>query len=169
MIFTLKNQIPYITPEGLTIPEILNIWKSGKDESLVQKRLCYIYHMADPKSVYSKLSEDDREKTVLKDFFGDIGYKPVKEDKLAIEKYKKLNETVTLRYLKATESAMDKIAGLIHSSTIDLDNMKDILSAIEKGEKLITSYSKLIEQVEKEISATRKIRGGVKPNMFDNE
>jgi len=169
MIFTLKNNIPQITPEGLFVPEMKAIWDSEKDKAEATKRLCYIYHMADPKSIYAKLSEEDKEPQIIKDFIGKAKWSPSKEDILAIEKYKKLTETVALRYLKATEIAMDKVARILNTTHVDIDNMKDIISAVEKGEKLITSYSKLLEQVEREINSNRKIRGGVKPNMFEGE
>lgn len=169
MIFTLKNNVPIITPEGLFVPEMRKIWESEKDKSMATKRMCYIYHMADPKSVYAKLSEDEKEATIIKDFFGDLKWKPSKDDLFAIDKYNKLTETVALRYLKATELAMDKIAKILQSTHVDMENMKDIISAVEKGEKLITSYSKLVEQVEREISANKKIRGGFKPNIFETD
>ena len=169
MIFTLKNNIPTITPEGLFIPEMRAIWDSSKDKSFAMKRLCYIYHMAEPKSTYRKLSETEREKTIIKDFIGDEKWKPSNEDKEAIKKYEKLTETVAMRYLRATELAVDRIASLLSVTDVDIDNVKDIISAIEKGEKLITSYARLVEQVEKEVSSNRKIRGGVKPGLFDEE
>jgi flagellar biosynthesis component FlhA len=169
MIFTIKNNVPQINPESLFIPELKAIWDSDKDKSFAQKKLCYVYHMADPKSVYQRLPEEERESTIIADFIGDKKWKPSKLEEAAIEKYRKLNETVALRYLKATEYAMDSVAKILRTTAVDVDNMKDIISAVEKGEKLISSYSKLLEQVEKEVSSNRKIRGGVRPSIFDSE
>lgn len=169
MIFTLKNNVPSISPEGLFIPEMRAIWESEKDKSVATKRLCYVYHMAEPKSTYRKLSDDIREAVIIKDFIGDPKWKPSKEDEAAIKKYSLLTETVAMRYLRATELAVDRIASLLRVTEVSVDNVKDIISAIEKGEKLITSYARLVEQVEKEVSSNRKIRGGAKPSLFDEE
>ena len=169
MIFTLKDNIPQITPEALTIPEMRAIWDSEDDKSVAHKRLCYIYHMADPKSPYAKLPEDEKESTILKDFFGNAKHKSTDADKEAITKYQKLTESPALRYLRATEYAMDSISKMIKGTDITLENFKDIVTAIEKGEKFISSYQRLLDTVEKEIATSKKRRGGVKPSIFEDQ
>jgi hypothetical protein len=169
MIFTVKDNVPQISPEGLFVPEMRNIWDQFKDKTEATKRLCYIYHMADPKSIYNKLSAEEKEKTIIKDFIGDESWTPSALELAAIEKYEKLTESTALRYLRATQSAMDKLSKYITNIQVDENNMKDFALTLEKGEKLITSYQKLLDQIEKEQAQGKRIRGNQRPNIFESE
>ena len=60
MIFDVINNVPIITPEALySISEFRVLWDRDKtkDKSKAQKEFAYIYHMADPKSIYANLAK----------------------------------------------------------------------------------------------------------------
>lgn len=172
MIFTIINNIPRITPEGLFIPELRAIWDAdtNPDKTEATQILIYIYHMADPKSVYNKLSEDTKEKTIRQDYIRDKNWEPTEEVKKAIDKYKFLTETAVYRSFKTVELAMDKLNQAIRKAdevTLGKNgNAAQIQAFIEKAEKVAISYSKLKEIVEKEIEQPRKIKGGIKPSSI---
>lgn len=171
MIFTIINNIPRITPEGLFIPEMLKIWENDKtkDKHKATQELIYVYHMSDPKSVYAKLSQDTREKTIIIDYLGE-DWKPTEELNQAINKYKSLIETPITRSFKSVSIALDKLNKTLENlEAIDAREMEQIGKTIERYEKLAQSYMKLKEISEKELETTRKIKGGVKPSSILND
>lgn len=178
MIFDIRNNKPVVTPEALySIPEIRNIWdRDTTDEKLTaQKELAYVYHMAEPKSVYSKLPRENKETEIINDIFGGK-YRPDKEVQLAIDKYKELRETAALRLLKSSINACDKLSS--YFDDIDfvkrddagrpLYTAKDVASNLEKVGKIRESLIKLEQTVEKEEEQAPKIKKGVTPNMFQS-
>ena len=172
MIFTIINNLPRITPEGLFIPEMLEVWNkdNSKDKLKATQELIYIYHMADPKSVYAKLSNDVREYTIIQDYFGDLSWKPSEEVKEAINKYKSLIETPITRSFKSVSIALDKLNKTLENlEATDAKEMEQIGRTIEKYEKLAQSYMKLKEISEKELETTRKIKGGIRPSSILND
>lgn len=172
MIFTIINNIPRITPEGLFIPEMLEIWNDDKseDKMVATQELIYVYHMAEPKSVYNKLPEDKKEEAIIDDYIRDKTWKPSEKILNAIDKYKKLTETAAYRSFKTVEIAMDKLNEAVRKiDEIDLErggNASAVQAFIEKAEKVAVSYAKLKEIVEKELETDRKIKGGVKPSLI---
>ena len=173
MIFTIINNIPRITPEGLFVPEMLDIWNNdkSKDKQLATKELIYIYHMSDPKSVYAKLSQDTKERVIIQDYFTEEeDWKPTEIIQKAIEKYKMLIETPITRSFKSVSIALDKLNKTLENlDAADAREMNQIGNTIEKYEKYAQSYIKLKEISEKELETTRKIKGGIRPSSILND
>jgi tRNA nucleotidyltransferase/poly(A) polymerase len=178
MIFEIVNDVPTITPEGLSIPELLKIWKGDrtKTKSKAYMILAYIYHTVNPKSVYSALAEDDRKKEVARDFMKDEDYKETKIVKEAKEKYKKLTTTHSMRLLKASKEVVDKLSNYLHSVDFvekgangkPLHSAKDTIDNMKKIGPLIDSLNKIEDQVKKEQSQkVEKVRGGAEFNIFE--
>jgi len=172
MIFTIINNIPRITPEGLFIPEMLDIWNedTSEDKSTATSELIYIYHMAEPKSVYNKLPEDRKEEAIINDYIRDKEWQPSERVLKAIDKYKQLTETAAYRSFKTVEIAMDKLNAAVRNiDEVTLDkggNASIVQSFIKEAERSAVSYAKLKEIVEKEMETDRKIKGGVKPSLI---
>jgi len=171
MIFTIINNIPRITPEGLFIPEMRAIWEADKSDRKdeASQILIYIYHMADPKSVYNNLAEDKKEQTIINDYISNKSWQAGELEKAAIQKYKELVETPVYRMFKSVAIAMDKIN--IKLQEVELEdgkhgNMTQIAAIVEKAVKYAESYSKLKEIAEKELETVRKIKGGVSPSRI---
>lgn len=172
MIFDIKNNIPRITPEGLFIPEMRYIWEQDKsvDKHKATQELIYVYHMAEPKSVYAKLDASLREQTIIEDYISDKKWQPSQEVKEAIEKYKMLIETPITRAFQSVSIAIDRLnKSLEKMDAADAREMTQIGTTIEKYEKYAQSYMKLKEISEKELETTRKIKGGVRPSSILND
>lgn len=172
MIFTIINNIPRITPEGLFIPEMRAIWDADNsvDKHKATQELIYIYHMSEPKSVYAKLDASLREQTIITDYIQDKKWKPSKEVITAINKYKLLIETPITRAFNSVSIAIDKLnKSLEGMEAADAKEMNQIGATIEKYEKYAQSYMKLKEISEKELETTRKIKGGVRPSNILND
>lgn len=170
----MKDDVPVINPEGLFIPEMRFIWErdESEDKQQAQGELAYIYHMADPRSVYRKLPEEKREKQIIEDYLGE-SFHSDKDIDAAIEKYKLLYETPSMRFLKSVEKVLDKLAKYLNDVDITDGrggNLTQIISAVEKGEATIASYGKLVDKVEREINTKMvKRRGDVEPSFLDLE
>jgi len=171
-MFTIINNIPRITPEGLFIPEMRTIWDNDKsqDKHKATQELIYIYHMSEPKSVYAKLDASMREQTIIDDYIADKKWKPSTEVVAAIEKYKRLIETPITRAFQSISIALDKLNKTLEKmDAADAREMTQIGATIEKYEKYAQSYMKLKEISEKELETTRKIKGGVRPSNILND
>lgn len=171
-MFTIIRNIPQITPEALFIPEMKEIWDRdiSDDKHQATQELVFIYHMAEPKSVYAKLDSSLREKTIIEDYIADKEWTPSEEVRKAIEKYKKLIETPITRAFYSVSIALDKLNKSLETmDAADAREMTQIGSTIEKYEKYAQSYMKLKEISEKELETTRKIKGGVRPSSILND
>ena len=179
-IFQMRNNEPCITPEGVFIPEFKAIWNRDADENktTAQKELAYVFHMADPKSAYAGLL--DREVGVRADY---LDKKPDKLLVEAIEKYKQLKETPTIRALISCQNLLEKM-----TKFFDTVNLKEfttdpktgkktfthdigkITAALQKYEGVVSTIRKLKEEVEKELKEdTTKKRGNVATSILDDE
>ena len=179
MIFDVINNVPIITPEALySISEFRVLWDrdKSKDKSQAQKEFAFVYHMADPKSIYANLSKTNKKEIIIDDLFKNE-FVEDEEVVLAIRKYKELRETPALRLLKSSISACDKLSEYFEGIDFTLKDLngklvytaKDVASNLEKVGNIRESLVKLEQAVEKEQEKAPKIRKGVTPGMFDRE
>lgn len=180
MIFTIKNNVPTITLEGVNIPEFKALWMddSSVDKTKARKELAYVYHMASPKSSYSKLPSYEKEPEIRRDYINDEEWTPSELVLDAIEKFKKLNTTELMRLLVSASGVADKLSsyfdGVDFEETIlDGSNKYEagqVINSLSKLAAVVKSIRELKEQVEKdqEISNERT-RGNVTLSIFDDE
>ena len=180
MIFDLKNNEPTITIEGIFIPEFRNIWESDKSKEKLKasQMLSYIYHVADFASSYSKLAEGDRLAQCKEDYLK-VKINDVEWDMIAaaISKYKKLQDTHSMRLLAGARYAVDKFTEQFYSIDFNerddkgrpVHNSKDLSSNLEKIGKIVTSLNDLEDVVNKERAANSKIARGAKPSSVLNQ
>jgi hypothetical protein len=177
MIFDLVNSEPVITIEGLSVPEMLAIWKSDEspDKGKASRQLKYVYHMAEFSSVYGKLSVEDREQTCTEDFLeGGAPEEELIKLNLAIAKYGKLHNTPAKRLLAGAIYSVDKMTEYFYSIDFSerddrgkpIHNAKDLASNLEKIGKIVISLSDLEEVVNKEKAAGKQISRGAKPSAI---
>jgi hypothetical protein len=182
-LFIIENDKVVINPKALIIPEFATIHE--RDRSTGKKRsvreFAYIYYIADYKSEYDVYGLSKESQLGL-DLFNNKNYKPDPEIQKAIEKYKLLQETPSMRYLISMRKRInrtityldnveirDKIKGeegevkyLNPHVTIDkiVTTMKQIEDVIEKLEK----WEKKVFDEEEDM----KIRGGGMLNVFED-
>jgi len=186
-LFKIENHIPVIDVEIKTIKEFAKIITKDKDrfKKLAYKELAYIFHTTDFSSPYAIYQKEEREKRVIKDVGLDSDWKPDIYVKEAIEKYKELSETPTIKSVKAIKESLITSSKVIeaiqqsvennlkHEETDDFD-IDDMISKVDKlltlSEKLpkaIESLNNLEEKVKAEQLGNSKLKGGGKLNAFE--
>lgn len=169
-VFDIVGGEAIITPEALTIPGIKEIW----DESqpiISQQKVCYIYHLCHPKSGYSLMRPDERQKEVEKDQLKPYGIKIDKQLTDACAKYSMLLSDAGVRWLEAIEVAMDEFTKILKDKKTYAANSKvkfsDIKGMVEKGNDMLLSYYKLRKQVEEGFQDDVNYRGGGEKSMVE--
>lgn len=164
-----------ITKEGirprshtLLIKEFKDIYNLSKNKDETTKFLAYVFYIADYKSVYQSYSPEEREEVLKEDLGLPKDWKEPKEVQLGISKYKKLQETPTMRYLNAQMKTLEDLINFFKG--LDLNERdksgkpiwkpKEITGAMTDSAKVAESLEKLKEKVKKEEMDTGRIRGG---------
>lgn len=160
-----------VTPEArvIAIPAMKKIWDRDKSKGKERafKEYSYITFLVDFHSPYRDLSEDIKEKTIIKDVFGDDSFK--KDDVIieAIKKYEQLQETRHMRLLKSYEHIEDEITK--YNMQVDLSKLDDwgkpiydpktIQNSAKEIGNTVKSLAILEKQVQTEIAESSSVRG----------
>lgn len=177
--FDIQGDQVTFTAEFLAVPEFKAIWNKDKTKGKARaiKELSYVAFLCDNTvyNPYRGYSEDARSEELIKDFIGDITWKPNKQIKEAVNKLRKLLETTSSRLLRSSNIAADKLG--VYFETIDFtlldDNGKPVYSARELASNLsamgniVKSLKVLEEQVKKEQLDDNITRGGFEIGDFE--
>lgn len=175
-----------VKPELRLIPQFKKIITRDKDRYKRQSLLefAFIYYMYDYKSPYMNISDVDRQSQIIRHLkLGDT-WLPDQDIKDAVTQYLEFQETPSIKALKSTRNALlnaskviDVMNETVASSLADEDN-RDMLTAIETTEKLLTLADKLPktintivmleEKVQKEQHENSKVRGGGKAGTYES-
>lgn len=165
-----------INPNILAVPQISKIWNRDKsiEKEKAYKEISYIVFLCDYNSPYKDLSEEVKEKTIIKDIFNNEEWKPDNVIKEAMNKYEQLQETRHLRMLRSYEHIEDEITSYNNKVKLDavddfgkpLYNIKDIVQSTEKIGNIIKSISILNKQVKSEIEE-RSARGQSEIGLYE--
>lgn len=168
-----ENKI-VISPEALLIPEFFTLWK--KDTSIkketVLKELAFVYFLMDYDSSYQAYSPEEREEQLKKDF--DI--KKISKDVLAAsEKYKKLQETPSMRFLDSAIKALESMKSYFNSVDfsekdgrgICVYKPSEISRCLKDSGGIMESLEKIKEKVKNEVYSKVEIIGGSEVNSFE--
>jgi len=176
-LFTIKDNGPYPSPEALLIPEFRALWSRDKATNRMKPQavedLAYVYFMADYQSPYRAYPTDERKKEIRKDI---IKTRPQwKEDdtvRAAMEKYDRLQETDTMRLLKAVDKTLAGLTDYFDNLNFDpnkkdnegrpvkVSDAKKAMEAVAQIPKLVASIHDLRDKVKKEQNIGTTIRGG---------
>lgn len=186
MIFDIEAGKVILKASSLAIPEFKTIWEGDKDKlkATAYNKLSYVVFLCDMSldNPYRNYADHDRELVLKRDFFKDENAVLDEDVVNAIKKYKDLQETVSVRMLRAAKKAADKLSE--YFETIDfkeVDKMgkpiysaRDVASNLKEIGGIVKSLSTLEDQVRKEQVTSGKIRGGgdigdyeVPDNTFD--
>jgi hypothetical protein len=160
----------------LLIPEFKKIWDrdAGKGKTRANSELAYVYFVGDYKSEYNIYGIEKR-LYVAREVMKDELYVPDDLVNAAIDKYIKLQETSSMRYLRSVRETTDSLMQYydklrFHSGTDDAQTydpssvtkaLKDVESIIEKLEK----WEKKVYGEEEQMS----IRGGGQVGLFEDK
>ncbi|HEY8364446.1 MAG TPA: hypothetical protein VIK84_02630 [Haloplasmataceae bacterium] len=170
-VFTIKDNKVIINPDVLSIPQFREIWDRDKSSAkeIAEKELAYVYHMCAYKSVYRNYPEDIQEYKIKEDYFKNTKWEPDSIILKAVEKFKELSDTHSMRFLNAAITACNKLIKYYHGIDFsERDNkgnavykVNEVTTALEKSGKIIQSLELLKEKVEKELAINNtKVRGG---------
>lgn len=174
-MFDLIDNVVSVSASTLNIPEFKDIWKRDKGRAKLDAHaeLSFIFYMCDYKSEYRNYPELQRIKKIREAFIDDrlgVKWKPDAKISKAMEIYKEMQETPSLRFLNSVTLTLDKLSDYLIETEIEDGkdgNITQIMAAIEKGQKIVSGLAKLKESVSKEVSETSKLRGGGEEGMFE--
>lgn len=186
-LFILEGERVVINPKALMIPEFSDLYirdkSPGKKRSL--KELSYVYYMADYKSEYNAYGLS-KETQLGVDIMNQRDYKPDPYVQKAIDKYKVLQETPSMRYLISMRQRVNSLIDYLDNAQVkDKKKKKNedgtteetylnpfisinlIVSTMGKLEETIESIEKWEKKVFEE-EEEMKIRGGGMLNVFED-
>lgn len=154
-----------------------------KKKALIE--FAFIYFMYDYKSPYYIYSEEERLQKVKRDCGFESTWIIDKKLQNAINKYIELQETPTIKTLKAIKESLltsskviHKLQQVIESSLVSDDDSIDITDIVDNVERLLKLSDKLpnainsLQQLEEKVKAEQvsdtKIRGGGKINAYED-
>jgi hypothetical protein len=186
MIFDIENSKVILKASSLAIPEFKKIWDNDKDKlkKNAYNKLSYVVFLCDMSldNPYRNYADQDREITLKRDFFHDENINVEEDISDAIRKYRELQETVSVRMLRAAKKAADKLSEYFETINFkEVDKMgkpvysaRDVASNLKEIGGIVKSLSILEDQVRREQATGGKIRGGgeigdyeVKDKTFD--
>lgn len=189
-----------IPSELLEIEEFKNLIKrgkpakdsDGKKKLIVKKEIAYVYHMSSPSSPYYNYAEVERERKLKTDLFEEVNpeWEPDKFVQLAIDKYRELIKTPSLRTVDSMLNSLHECEEIIievtkqlkedlkkgkHKSGINnkrgqivsgTELMLNDLTALLKVSKEIPTHIDALEKLQQKLQAERarsasKVKGGV--------
>ena len=112
-LFDLKNGNIVLNPDSLALPCFKAIWKKdkSKNKETATKHISYVYFMCDYHSPYAVYPNNKKKDVVVRDFINDEKWKETPEILEAMKMYHELQETHTMRLMRAAKGAADKLAG----------------------------------------------------------
>ena len=176
-IFDIINGDVVITAEALAIPAFKKIWDNDKSKSKdkATDEIKYVAFLCDQaKSPYKDFPEYEKEAVIKNDIFGEA-WEPDALVKEACVQFLKLTETPTMRLLRASKSAVDKLA--IYLETVDFDKLdsngkpysaRDVVFNLGNIGNLVKSLNVLETAVRIEQSETTRIQGGTEVGYFED-
>lgn len=167
-----------IAPEALALVPFKKIWnrdKTIKKEKAIAE-LSYIYFMADPRSDYQYIVDDESRKESIKEGEGlPKNWEPDTLVLKALEFYKTFKPTSAL-LLEDTRVAVDKLRTLLKE--IDLGALDDkgkpiytlntITATIKQIPSLVKDLNDAEAAIAKEIAQSNKVRGSQEKSMYED-
>ncbi len=134
----------------------------GRFKFTAQKEFTYIYLLCDYRSNLVNYSEDEREPEARKTAGLDESWKPDKEVKDAVEHYKALQNTRSLKLLNACYKTVDQLTEFFDNfTTTDVEEAGKIINAISKVSTVLKGLREQEDQVKRELSEQGNSRGNI--------
>lgn len=153
-IFDINEGNIIINQNCLLIPELKLIVKEYENPIPV---LGYIHFMADPKSPYANLPEDEKEERILEDYPGDYTSddEPVYK---ALEKIKRLYETASMRFLADAKAGLKTMGDYLRKAQI-IEGKDSNFATFQSGLKSIATINRQYKELEKDVEEELRVRG----------
>ena len=177
-LFELENNVVVFSPQALMIAPFKSIWDADKSKDKVNAtlELAFIYYMADERSDFMHILDNDERIEEIKNFIN-MPKKFTgnsKEIVRAVHYYEQLSATTSTRLLQSTRLILQKISQFLDNVNMEekddrgkpVHDITKITSAVEKIPKLI----KALNEVEKEVIKEKELKaqsGNKSISMFD--
>jgi len=160
-LFEIKaNQVTF-APQALLLKPFKEIWDCdvSKDKTNATRELAYVYYMADDRSDFQyMLDDEERHDAVVQFVMLPDGWKAPNYIDKALEFYRKYSEATSTYMLRSTRGIVKKLAHFLDSvdpNERDKANKlvfttSQIISSVEKMPKLIRALSEIEQEVIKE-------------------
>ncbi len=177
--FIIEGDKVLVNPKALLIPEFAFIHERDRSQNKRKstKEFAYVYYMSDYKSEYNAYGLNKQEQ-IGKDIFGNKRFKPEKYLLDAIEKYKALQQSPSMRYLESIRNRVNRLIAFLDSADVkDKDKDGNSLNpwmTIDKTTKVLNELEDVVEKLEKwekkvfDEEEDMQIRGGGVLNAFEN-
>lgn len=178
-LFNLDGYEVQVEPEAIMLKPFRLLWNRDrrKDHSMAKQELAFIYFMADPRSDYQYiLDEDSRQEEVIKGLGMPESWKPDKQVMQAMEFYKSF-KPVSAGLLEDTRYAINKLREMLRD--IDLDERDDkgkpvhtlasITSTIKQIPQLVKDLDEAEKSLAKDIAQDAKMRGSQTKAILEDE
>lgn len=179
-LFEIVNNNVEFSPQALAIKPFRAIWDRDKSKDKVQavQELSFVYYMADERSDYMYLlNEDERESQVMTDL--EIDSKWVRDSVIneAIAYYVRASTTTSTMLLASTRNVIQKISTFLDNVNMNerdqrsnkpIHDISKITASVEKIPKLV----KALNEIEKEIIKEKELKsqnGTKEVGMFDDD
>jgi hypothetical protein len=178
-LFEIKNNKLVFSAEAIAIAPFKVLYDKDKTKTkeVATAELAAIYYFVDYKSDFSNILEETAKLKEIISILPDLGkdWKPYIEWNLAVDFYKKMQETPSMKLINSAKSAIGKLEKFFN--TVDLMQVdksgkpkyspKQLGDTIAMMPKLIDSISALEEKIKKEIEQkNNKLRGGRDKGAF---
>ena len=173
-MFILKKGKLEIEPKMLFIPEFKRLYSrdrtAGKAKST--KDFAYVYFMADYQSEYNVYGIGKQEMINL-EVMNDKGFEPDGLILDAIQKYKKLQQTTSMRYLISVQKTIDSLIEYYDDLRFKKGDDKtkfnpaNLTKAMKEVEEILTKVEKWTKKVKGE-EEDMQIRGGGSVGVFED-
>lgn len=160
-LFNLKDNKVIVDPNVLAIPEFKKLWDRdrSKEKDNATQELSYVYFMEDFQSPYGIVPEHLRETMVKEDFLKDKNYVIDDLVKEAMEKYRLLSETPTMRLVRSTRSLINRMSDYLKTAEVDGKTIKTLQDSVDKIAKTVAGYGKLEDAAKKEATGSSRTFG----------
>ena len=177
-LIKIENYELKIADEALLIKPIRMLWnqdRSNKKEKFYEQ-MSYLYFMADPRSSYAYLlNEEERKQAIIEQEGLPKDFKPSKLLEDAMEVYKKHTVTVSQKLLESSLIGANKVS--IFLREVDLTEEDDkgrpkyqvstITAALKNVEGIVASIQNLQKKVDQEVEDNTKARGSQELTIGD--
>ena len=179
-LLNIENYQIKVADEALLVKPIRDLFNADKSKTKEKfyTECSIIFFMADPRSSYGYIVNDDERFEAVKTQEGlPKNYKVTPELQLAIDTYKQLTTTISSQLLEDTYVAIDKLRKFLRN--IDLYAVDDkgkplyTISSITSAIKAIPQLTKDIQEAEKQVNSDvlevgRKRGGNEGKAMFED-
>jgi len=178
-LFDIVNNNVEFSPQALSIKYFKVVWDKDKKKDKLKaiKELSYIYYMADERSDYQYLlDEDERSGQIIEDLDMGSGWKAESYINEAIAYYVRASTTTSTLLLSSTRNVIQKISKFLDNINMEerdertkkpIHDISKITASVEKIPKLV----KALSEIEKEIIKEKELKaqsGNKEIGLFDD-